>query len=341
MKKCTGCLIEKPLNDFHKGQYKCKECVNTKNREITLKNNPKRAEKERLDRLGLRKCKICNETKEIELFPQVTRFKGEKRWAHKCRKCRSNKRAKKTNSKRQYSKFRDETERTCKTCGKTYPLNETYFRQRHKVNHPDTYFYDCIPCFNKKNKEWKQSLTKAEKIIIKNDLKKWKEENKDRIEDYTKKYRKENYERLNQKRKEWRERNKDNINKNRILRKEKDPIYKLSETIRPRISVAFKSKGYTKKSKTYKLLGEEYSNVKKFLESKFDSNMSWDNHGEWHIDHIIPLASAESEAELIALCHYKNLQPLWATENQSKNDDYNLEDKRKYLEWYSANVKKL
>jgi len=341
MKKCTGCKVEKPLNDFAKGQYKCKECVNSNNREVTLKNNPERAEKEKLDKLGMRKCKTCNEIKELELFPQVTRYKGEKRWAHKCRKCRSNERAEETGSKKQYTKFRDETERTCKTCGKIYPLNETYFQPRQKEKHAHTFVYECIPCFRKENKKWKESLSEAEKLRIKKDRKEWIKENEDRLRGYRKKYKEENYEKIYNRAKEWRLNNKEHLNQSRRLRKKKDPIFKLSETIRPRISSAFKAKGYTKKSKTFKLLGEEYTYVKKFLESKFDSKMSWDNHGEWHIDHIIPLASANSESELIALCYYKNLQPLWAFENATKNDAYDTEDKRKYLEWYSANVRKL
>ena len=48
--------------------------------------------------------------------------------------------------------------------------------------------------------------------------------------------------------------------------------------------------------------------------------MTWDNYGEWHVDHIIPLSSAENEIELIELCHYRNLQPLWAKENLMKKD---------------------
>jgi len=46
--------------------------------------------------------------------------------------------------------------------------------------------------------------------------------------------------------------------------------------------------------------------------------MSWDNYGEWHIDHIIPLCSATTVEELEKLCHYTNLQPLWAEENLFK-----------------------
>jgi hypothetical protein len=46
--------------------------------------------------------------------------------------------------------------------------------------------------------------------------------------------------------------------------------------------------------------------------------MSWSNHGKWHIDHIIPLSSAKSKEELVKLCHYTNLQPLWALDNLGK-----------------------
>ncbi len=50
--------------------------------------------------------------------------------------------------------------------------------------------------------------------------------------------------------------------------------------------------------------------------------MSWENYGEWHIDHKKPVSWANSEEELYELNHYTNLQPLWATENLSKKDRY-------------------
>jgi hypothetical protein len=46
--------------------------------------------------------------------------------------------------------------------------------------------------------------------------------------------------------------------------------------------------------------------------------MCWDNQGKWHIDHIIPLSSGKTEDDIIKLCHYTNLQPLWAIDNMKK-----------------------
>ena len=46
--------------------------------------------------------------------------------------------------------------------------------------------------------------------------------------------------------------------------------------------------------------------------------MCWLNHGDWHIDHKIPLAAAKTKEDVIRLNHYTNLQPLWAAENLAK-----------------------
>ena len=58
--------------------------------------------------------------------------------------------------------------------------------------------------------------------------------------------------------------------------------------------------------------------LREHLEKQFVDGMTWDNRSDWHIDHIIPLSSAKTTEELNTLCHYTNLQPLWASENLSK-----------------------
>jgi hypothetical protein len=52
--------------------------------------------------------------------------------------------------------------------------------------------------------------------------------------------------------------------------------------------------------------------------------MCWNNMGLWHIDHIRPMASFNllEESELREAMNYKNLQPLWASENLSKGSRY-------------------
>ena len=59
------------------------------------------------------------------------------------------------------------------------------------------------------------------------------------------------------------------------------------------------------------------------LSNMFLDGMSFDNYGEWHIDHIVPLVTAKTEEEVIKLNHYTNLQPLWAKDNLSKGGKYN------------------
>ncbi len=97
-----------------------------------------------------------------------------------------------------------------------------------------------------------------------------------------------------------------------------DILYKLKCYLRKRIWDAFKR---TYKSKTTEdLLGAKIKIVKIHIEKQFTKEMSWKNYGKWHVDHIIPLASAKTKKELEKLCHYKNLQPLWAKDNLKKSD---------------------
>ena len=50
--------------------------------------------------------------------------------------------------------------------------------------------------------------------------------------------------------------------------------------------------------------------------------MSWENKGEWHLDHIIPISSATNEKEVYELNHYTNFQPLWSIDNLMKSNKF-------------------
>ena len=109
----------------------------------------------------------------------------------------------------------------------------------------------------------------------------------------------------------------DRIKKYRKERKKYDPLFKLKLTLQSRIYNALTTH-YIKNKRTIKLLGAEISIIKKYIKKQFLKGMTWENHGKWHIDHKMPLATAKSKEEMEKLCHYTNLQPLWAYENLSK-----------------------
>jgi hypothetical protein len=107
----------------------------------------------------------------------------------------------------------------------------------------------------------------------------------------------------------------------RKRRKEKEnPIAGFIQKMRQSIRKSFKRKGYTKNSNTYKILGISWEEFKPYFESLFQEGITWDNQGEWEIDHIIPLSTAKCEEDVIRLCHYTNLQPLWKKDNRLKGD---------------------
>ena len=150
--------------------------------------------------------------------------------------------------------------------------------------------------------------------------KKYRQENKEHIKKWQTKYYKHNRKRIIRQNKKYKVDNKELYNKYYRERKKTEPLFKLKCNLRSRTNMAFKSKGYSKNTKTQEMLGVDWEVAKQHIERQFTKGMNWDNYGEWHIDHIIPLASAKTSERLKQLCHYTNLQPLWAKENLSKSD---------------------
>tara|TARA_B100002019_G_scaffold192928_1_gene166932 strand:+ start:175 stop:759 length:585 start_codon:yes stop_codon:yes gene_type:complete len=131
------------------------------------------------------------------------------------------------------------------------------------------------------------------------------QKNKDKIRDRLKQYRQEH----KQERNEY------------VKNKYKTDInYKLSELLRNRVRKAIKS--YKRPGSAVKDLGCTVQELKDHLELQFKPGMTWDNHGQWHIDHIKPLSifDLSDPEQFMEACHYSNLQPLWAKDNLSKSN---------------------
>jgi hypothetical protein len=152
----------------------------------------------------------------------------------------------------------------------------------------------------------------------------WYEKNKERLNEYNKLWREKNKERQSMSIYSWSRKNKRGIRKhgeavgtNEYMRR----LYIEKPELKLARICASNIKRYlnTKREKYYEIIGCTNHELKIYLEQKFLEGMSWDNHGKWHIDHIIPLCTAKNKQEAIALNHYTNLQPLWAQDNLRKS----------------------
>jgi hypothetical protein len=103
----------------------------------------------------------------------------------------------------------------------------------------------------------------------------------------------------------------------------------LRETLRHELMhAALRDRRLNKSQKSVDIVGCGWGELRDYLESKFTDGMTWDNMNLWHVDHIIPLVTAKTEEQVLALCHYSNLQPLWAADNLSKSTKLNYQHTR-------------
>lgn len=95
--------------------------------------------------------------------------------------------------------------------------------------------------------------------------------------------------------------------------------YKIAEYLRGRITKAIK--GNWKAGSAVKDLGCSIEGFKVYIANKFTEGMSWNNYGEWHLDHIFPLTIFDltKRKQFLSACHYTNYQPLWAKDNKKKH----------------------
>jgi hypothetical protein len=195
----------------------------------------------------------------------------------------------------------------------------------------DGFRYECNDCrilesekYRKENSEKIINIRKKYYNLNKekslNRTKLWVSSNPEKFNETRKKWKLNNKEKYNSYMKTWRSENREFINTYVKTRKLSNPLFKITENCRGRLREILLVSSINKKTKTFDIIGCSPEFLKNHLENQFTDGMSWDNYGYygWHIDHIIPLSSANTEDEIYKLCHYTNLQPLWAKDNLVK-----------------------
>lgn len=200
--------------------------------------------------------------------------------------------------------------------------------------------YCCKPCMAIKKKEWAANNKDKVNAYSAKQRAKRTPEQKAKTQEYMRQYHETHKEEQNAKNranyyanldraKEYRKANRERINKQKReyekLKRDTDKVYFIKQKIRSVIYKSFARKGFQKISLAEEVTGMSGTDLCSYLLQTFKDNYGyeWDGVEGVHIDHIVPLASANTEEEVKRLCHYSNLQLLKAFDNLSKHDKLN------------------
>ncbi len=120
-----------------------------------------------------------------------------------------------------------------------------------------------------------------------------------------------------------------------------DPVFRLRINVSTRISNFFAGrKSAGKLEKTEELLGCSYAEFHEWIEKQLADGMTKENYGlkGWHLDHVRPVMSFRGnniDTDLLVqqvAFNWRNYQPLWGEENQSKNDSWTPQMEADWIE---------
>lgn len=193
----------------------------------------------------------------------------------------------------------------------------------------------CNKCLSVKNFDsFSKDKTKSDgfcticKDCVKKNRKAWYDKNKEKVKAQQRVYETENREKIRERSKAWRLRNREkHLEYRKQYHAEKyknDILYSANNKLRSMLQRVLKATEKPKDFCTFEKIGYTSEKLISRLEFQFKDGMSWDNFGEWEIDHKIPIAimvkKGEYRPEIINAL--SNLQPLWREQNRSKGARY-------------------
>lgn len=267
-------------------------------------------------------CRICGKLKDIDNFVKNDKMIDGHR--NECKGCSNNlynnkKRRRELNLEKD---IKNEGSKVCRICKKDKFLVDFHIKR----GTPDGHRNECKECVKEIQKKYKEDTDfkgknkiyhkkrydeKRDELLEKKKI--YYQKNREKLLDYKKEYRDKNN---NETFKKWRENNLDVMANHQTKYRKKYPHVIAWRSI---LHSTLKRLGTSKEGHTIYMLGYSALDLKKHIEKQFLDGMTWDNHGEWHIDHIKAVTTYENTTSVKEVCALENLQPLWAFDNLSKN----------------------
>ena len=234
--------------------------------------------------MEIRRCRKCNVEKEVTKDNFYLRKTG---WSYECRECAikrhreyNNKNRELINAKNRVYNARPEVK-----------AHKSEYKKKYRAEHKEELKIKDAEYRNReKSKQLKHQYYLKNKIIILSNTKKNYEEHK---KEYADKQRE---------------------------KRQTDDVYRLKNNVRKAIRFALKFNDIEKCKRTEEVTKLRIDNLKAYLLKTFKDRYGyeWNDTEKVEVDHIIPLNTAKTKEEVLALCHYTNLQLLRKEDNLKK-----------------------
>jgi hypothetical protein len=290
-----------------------------------------------MDRIGFKRCAKCGEIKGLSWFNRNRSLSdGFDRY---CRVCRNQvaRSRKQRNKERNLKKGITITEKRCTKCGKIKSI-EDFCKDLSTKDGLSYWCKSCLKQYNKKQREnakkytdehgipKRKRCTKCGKTKDASEFDK-KSGSRDGLnspckecasKDARKFYKKHRKQIL-----KYHQNRKKEAAQYIVDRYHSNPMIRLSMCMSTAIRKSLKRKGGSKHGYHWEdILGYTLQQLRERLESLFKEGMTWENYGEWHVDHIRPVSGFHfisiDDPEFQQCWALENLQPLWAEENMRK-----------------------
>lgn len=213
---------------------------------------------------------------------------------------------------------------SCKACDSS---RNAIWRSENKeecASYKDSYRELNIESIRERDRVRSAKTRASDPNAIRSKLSDWHAANPEKNKEYQSRYYLNNSHAVSKRNKEWRAANPENVRalaKKAKVKRRSNPKTLLEDVIRRGVWSAI-ARGSKRGRKTFDLLGYTADELRAHIDSQFVDGMSWDNYGDWHIDHVLPLASfvyaTPDCPDFKRAWSLTNLQPLWAFDNMSK-----------------------